>query len=722
MSSPSRNPIEKRLSHRSLQRDATSRIVGHGEMADLTRRFDWENTCLGPMETWPDTLVTTVNMLLASRHPMFLWWGPELIQFYNDAYRPSIRADKHPIAVGQRGAECWPEIWSIIGPQIESVMTEGRATWHTNQLVPINRDGKLEEVYWTYSYSPIRNNEGFVQGTLVVCSETTEQVLSERRLKTLLAITASERSEVQLSQSQTLLPFAQEIVATLGRDSTDIPFAVLYQLSRTETRYLGATSAAGDPAEALCLPLMDLVHSQTPVLVQDLRKRIASLICKPWPEPVSRAYVLPLAMPASSVQAALIFGISPRLPFDASYETFFQVVGTRIAGLLQSEIQRIELARAAARFKALVEADPFGMVIGNLHGELKYVNSIFLKILGYTEQEVSSGKVRWDHLTPPEYAKADAQAVEQLRATGRCDVYEKVYLAKDRTRIPILIGASVIDSLEGEAEVAAFMTDLSPLKMAEEALRRANDDLERKVTERTAALEAEVAERKRMEMSLRELTGRLLTTQDEERRHMARELHDSAGQTLAALTMNLSAIVNASSDADSQLGRLASEARQLSDDLSTEIRTLSYLLHPPLLDEIGLESAIRWYVEGFSERSKIKVDLDLPVGIERLPRELELVLFRVVQESLTNVHRHSGSPSANIHLTRSENRVAIEISDRGKGISIEKQRELTSAKAGVGVRGMEERVRQFDGTLQIASSHEGTQVTVSLPIATANSR
>ena len=143
-------------------------------------------------EAWPDTLVTTVNMLLASRHPMFLWWGPELIQFYNDGYRPSIRADKHPKAVGQRGTECWPEIWSIIGPQIESVvMTQGRATWHENQLVPINRDGKLEEVYWTYSYSPVRDNEGAVRGTLVVCTETTDQVLSDRRLKTCPALAAA---------------------------------------------------------------------------------------------------------------------------------------------------------------------------------------------------------------------------------------------------------------------------------------------------------------------------------------------------------------------------------------------------------------------------------------------------------------------------------------------------------------------------------------------------
>ena len=139
---------------------------------------------------------------------MFLWWGPDLIQFYNDGYRPSIRADKHPSAVGQRGMECWPEIWPIIGPQIAAVMGRGESTWNTNQLVPINRNGKLEEVYWTYSYSPVRDKEGAVRGTLVVCSETTEQVLSERRLRTLLGITAGAEALNERAENQPLARFA----------------------------------------------------------------------------------------------------------------------------------------------------------------------------------------------------------------------------------------------------------------------------------------------------------------------------------------------------------------------------------------------------------------------------------------------------------------------------------------------------------------------------------
>ncbi len=152
-------------------------------MADLTRTYDWRQTPVGLVEQWPEALLTTVNTMLASRHPMFLWWGDELIQFYNDAYRPSISDDKHPSALGQKGRECWPEIWPLIGPQIEAVMTRGEASWHENQLVPIYRNGRLEDVYWTYGYSPVRNSTGDICGTLVVCTETTEIVLARQQLQ-----------------------------------------------------------------------------------------------------------------------------------------------------------------------------------------------------------------------------------------------------------------------------------------------------------------------------------------------------------------------------------------------------------------------------------------------------------------------------------------------------------------------------------------------------------
>jgi hypothetical protein len=152
------------------------RIFGSGEMADRCRAFDWSATPLGPIDQWPEILLHTVNMLLNSRQPMFLWWGNDLIQIYNDAYRPSLGADKHPSALGQRGPECWPEIWPVIGPLIDGVMRNGESVWSEDQLIPIYRDGVLRDVYWTFSYSPIWDDSGVIRGTLVVCSDTTGKV------------------------------------------------------------------------------------------------------------------------------------------------------------------------------------------------------------------------------------------------------------------------------------------------------------------------------------------------------------------------------------------------------------------------------------------------------------------------------------------------------------------------------------------------------------------
>ena len=164
-----------------------NRIFASGEMAERTREFNWSKSVLGPIERWPQSLVITVNNLLATKHPMFLWWGRDLIQFYNDAYRRSIGSDKHPSALGQRGEDCWPEIWPIIGPQIAQVMSTGEATWNENQLVPIFRDGKLEDVYWTYSYSAVRDLDGSIQGTLVTCTETTTATIAATTLRRRLA-------------------------------------------------------------------------------------------------------------------------------------------------------------------------------------------------------------------------------------------------------------------------------------------------------------------------------------------------------------------------------------------------------------------------------------------------------------------------------------------------------------------------------------------------------
>jgi two-component system, NarL family, sensor kinase len=251
---------------------------------------------------------------------------------------------------------------------------------------------------------------------------------------------------------------------------------------------------------------------------------------------------------------------------------------------------------------------------------------------------------------------------------------------------------------------------LSRREWAEEQLQRAHDELERKVQERTAELNL-------ANDSLRELSGRLQQLRDDERRQIARELHDSVGQLLAALGMNFDTMTMHSPNLDAATIRTISDSRLMVNQISSEIRTISHLLHPPLLDVAGLASALRWYVDGFSERSKIQVDLQIPEGLGRLSDEMEIAIFRMVQECLTNIHRHSGSDRATIHLMRENRQVVVEVRDAGKGISPEKNLAMrTAGRAGVGFRGMRERLRQLGGTLRIDSNPTGTAVIASLPV------
>jgi signal transduction histidine kinase len=226
------------------------------------------------------------------------------------------------------------------------------------------------------------------------------------------------------------------------------------------------------------------------------------------------------------------------------------------------------------------------------------------------------------------------------------------------------------------------------------------------------------AELHRKTQQLEALNARITTLQDEERRRIARELHDSVGQLLAAVSMN-SALVEAESHKLSpDAAKRVCENAAMVEEATKEIRTISHLLHPPLLDEAGLASALGWYIDGFSERSKIAAKLDIPQNLAGLSKDVELSIFRVVQECLTNIHRHAGSPTAGIRITQDEACLRVEIEDAGKGIPPEKEFLFRlSGNTGVGLRGMRERLRQLGGTLQIQSNGRGTQVTAILPVA-----
>jgi signal transduction histidine kinase len=225
------------------------------------------------------------------------------------------------------------------------------------------------------------------------------------------------------------------------------------------------------------------------------------------------------------------------------------------------------------------------------------------------------------------------------------------------------------------------------------------------------------AELHRKTQQLEMLNTRMTVLQDEERRRIARELHDSVGQLLAAISMNSGILQAESHKLSPRAAKCVAENAGMVEEINRQIRTISHLLHPPLLDEAGLPSALRWYVEGFSERSKVEVKFEIPPNFERLPQEMELSIFRMVQECLTNIHRHAASPTAAIRITQNDGHLRVEVEDAGTGIPFERQLALqSSAQTGVGIQGMRERLRRLGGTLEIQSDGHGTRVTAILPV------
>src|SRR3984957_13036984 len=376
--------------------------------------------------------------------------------------------------------------------------------------------------------------------------------------------------------------------------------------------------------------------------------------------------------------------------------------------------QAEEALRQSERiYRAIGEAIDYGVWIFDDQGRNVYARSSFLPLIGLTQQQCS--EYGWAHAMDPEEANATKEAWQKCVREGKAWEQEARFRAADGHWHHILSrGVPLRDSQGKKLYRAGINLDIQHRKEAERQLQQLEEQLESRVSERTLELENATAK-------LRELTGKLLQTQDEERRRIARELHDGVGQLVVAMSMNLTNIVSEKEKLSEQARHNLEQNQALIEQASREIRTMSHLLHPPLLDEVGLDSALRWYIDGFSERSKITVETTLASGFtEGLPRDMALSVFRIVQESLTNIHRHSESPTALVKIDRSPREITLVVADEGKGMPAQIQSKISSGElTGVGLRGMRERVRQFGGHLDVRSNGHGTRVVAVLPIPSA---
>jgi PAS domain S-box-containing protein len=375
----------------------------------------------------------------------------------------------------------------------------------------------------------------------------------------------------------------------------------------------------------------------------------------------------------------------------------------RVEEELSLSRQRLMIALAASR-TGTYRVDPQTNAFLYLGPDLK-------ELLGLgPEENVASCEEFLKRVHPDDLSAVRAE-LARSRAEGDFQLEYRVLLPDGRVRWLYDRGQLMPDPISGAPGIVGACTDITERKHAEAELQLVHEQLEARVNQRTADLRA-------AQEGLRTLSGRLMQLQDEERRRIARELHDSSGQALAALSMSLCMVEREKDKLSERGARNISDGTRLVRELSQELRTMSHLLHPPLLDETGLESALRWFVEGFAQRSGIRMELELGPELGRLSKEMEIAIFRVVQESLTNVHRHSESKTAQVRLSRDSRQVTLEICDSGRGLPSRGSAGGT-AMPGVGIEGMRERIRQLGGSFEIQSGKGRTVVRAVIPAVVA---
>ena len=690
-------------------------LNGGGEMGQLIRSFDWSKTVLGEPETWPQSLLVTVNIIINSRNPMFLWWGQELIQFYNDAYRPSLGVSgKHPKALGQRGEDCWPEIWPVIKPLIDQVLSDQGATWSEDQLIPIFRNNKLEDVYWTFGYSKVPDENGNPAGVLVICTETTGKVITHQKL-----IESYKKEQIlntQLIESNDRLEKVNEalrINLSQLADSQDKLHYTIDKLEESETRFRQLMLRA--PVAMVILSGPDFVIE----LVNDKALEY-------WGRAAHRVLNMPLftALPEARgqglekmLQDVLTTGnpcvvnerpvvLERNGQFETTWINFIYepvrditgdidkilVVSTEVTEQVNS---RNAIAQAEEKLRHAVASAQLSTWYINAETR-EFIPSPGLRELFdfYPDEEMP-----FDHvisLIQDGYRNKVLAAIEQTFLTADPFNMEFPISGCHDKKLRWLKATGKIFHAEGDrpGHFSGTVADITE--------QHARD-----------MRKYEVLKEQFKEQQKQEIFRVTIKTQEEERKRIAESLHNGIGQLLYAVKLNLSQIdIKDTNTEFVQFRKAKQTTEELLNDAIRESRRISHELTPQFLEDFGLYEAIKAVCKHFNQF--MKINCQFKGSTAKLDKYLELSVYRIIQELMLNIFKHAQASQTTVEVEQTSAAIVLVISDNGIGFN-----PLEMKRKGIGLQGIFNKVKLLNGRYRIENSR-GTKVTVIIPINSTN--
>lgn len=676
------------------------------------RAFDWSSSLLGPISNWPQVLKTSLSISLSSRFPLLIWWGPDLVMLYNDAYRQFLGI-KHPQALGQRGRECWAEIWPIVGPMLERVLQTGEATWSEDLLLQLERNGYPEECYFTFSYSPLRDDAGEIRGVFTPVAETSEKVIGERRLRTLRDLAARCGEAQQVAQA------CRIAAETLAKNQYDVPFSLLYLLDEQPARARLAGSAGIAPGldaspeyvllgeDTAAWPFLEAARTSKPVLVERLSSRFRGLPTGAWDAPPDGALVLPITPPGRPISTGwLVAALSPRKRLDQEYRTFLDLVAGQV-GAMAAEALAVEEERKSAetlraseeRYRLLFEACPAGYVRINREGRVDAWNPAAERIFGWTAAEAQAQssimflvpKALWPLverlLVTLPWGAPSSERTENGSAT-RLPVQRSDRLTTPFLFHPLAIGEPVTSVNENVTKDGRTITcDWFNIPLTD-AAGNANGYL---------SLVQDITGRSQAEKALRESEAHAAVL--DERNRMAREIHDTLAQAFTGILMQVGAAERLQAEEPGAALRHLQSIRETAREGLSEVRRSMLGLRPRALEAANLAAALERLVLQLDPGRTRGLQFHLR-GTERtLPPDVADHFLRIGQEAVTNALRHADASTIRVELRFTAEDVRLRIADDGKGFS-------TGAPApadGFGLTGIRERAGLLGAALSVTS-------------------